>query len=104
MEEVVRDAKLTTWSVSGPRILNLAAELRDKPGVEQAVAFGTSLHVSGTDAEALLEAIKPYRRAEFHWTLIEPGLEDVFIQLMSDAPNGAAERSGGRATNLGAKP
>src|SRR6266700_4168574 len=37
--EVVGQAPLTTWSVSGPRLLELAGELRGKPGVQQAVAF-----------------------------------------------------------------
>ena len=39
--EVIEQGHLTTWSVSGPDLLGLAAQLRDRPGVEQAVAFGT---------------------------------------------------------------
>src|SRR5712692_8040298 len=44
--EVVEQAHLTTWSVSGPQLLRLAEQLRSRPGVRQAVAFGTTLHVS----------------------------------------------------------
>ena len=80
--EVIDSAKLTTWSVSGPDLLKLAAELRQRPGVRQAVAFGTALHVSGDDPEALQSAIAPHRTAPLEWTLIRSGLEDVFIHLM----------------------
>src|SRR5207248_1807492 len=51
--EVIEQAHLTTWSVSGPGLLELAEDLRRKPGVQQAVEFGETLHVSGNDAQAL---------------------------------------------------
>ena len=80
--EVIEQARLTTWSVSGPNLLKLAAELRKQPGVQQAVAFGSMLHVSGDDASKLEKAIASLRTAEHEWRLIRPGLEDVFIHLM----------------------
>ena len=39
--EVTRQTHLTTWSVSGPNLAELAERLRRLPGVEQAAAFGT---------------------------------------------------------------
>src|SRR5262249_19046035 len=48
--EVIAHARLTTWSVSGPNLHELAEELRTHPGVRQAVAFGNRLHVSSDDA------------------------------------------------------
>jgi ABC-2 type transport system ATP-binding protein len=83
--EVVANAKLTTWSVSGPDLLQLAAQLREKPGVQQAVAFGTALHLSGGDAAALEKAIAPFRAAPHEWRQIPSGLEDVFIHLMGES-------------------
>jgi ABC-2 type transport system ATP-binding protein len=80
--EVIAHARLTTWSVSGPHLLKLATQLRDQPGVQQAVAFGTTLHVSGDDATALERAIAPLRTPEHEWKRIHSGLEDVFIHLM----------------------
>ena len=80
--EVIAQAALTTWSVSGPDLLKLAGELRSKPGVQQAVAFGSMLHVSGEDAEALAAAIAPFRTDGYEWHQITSGLEDVFIHLM----------------------
>jgi ABC-2 type transport system ATP-binding protein len=80
--EVIDQAHLTTWSVSGPDLLGLAETLRVRPGVEQAVAFGNTLHVSGDDAVALEEAIAPFRTDQYEWRRIDSGLEDVFIHLI----------------------
>jgi ABC-2 type transport system ATP-binding protein len=82
VKEVVDQVGLTTWSVSGPELLSLADEIRHQPGVQQAVAFGAALHVSGEDAAALEQAIAPYRREPYTWRTIPSGLEDVFIHLM----------------------
>jgi ABC-2 type transport system ATP-binding protein len=83
--EVVEQAHLTTWEVSGPDLLALAEQLRDRPGVEQTVAFGNLLHVSGADAAALERAIAPLRTPRHQWRQIGAGLEDVFIHLMNSA-------------------
>jgi ABC-2 type transport system ATP-binding protein len=56
------------------------------PGVEQAVAFGNSLHVSGADADALERAIAPFRTQAHRWRRVDSGLEDVFIHLMKEPP------------------
>jgi ABC-2 type transport system ATP-binding protein len=80
--EVIAQARLTTWSVSGPNVLALAEQLRGRSGVRQAVAFGNRLHVSGDDAVALERAIAPFRVEPYEWRRIESGLEDVFIHLM----------------------
>ena len=80
---MVGQAHLTTWSVSGPDLLGLAEELAGKPGVQQAVAFGIAMHVSGDDADALERDIAPFRREPYEWHRIDAGLEDVFIHLMN---------------------
>lgn len=83
--EVIAQAHLATWSVSGPNLLQLAERLRERPGVKQAVAFGNTLHVSADDAAALEGAIAPFRTEAYEWRRIESGLEDVFIHLMDKA-------------------
>ena len=80
--EVIAHVGLTTWSVHGPDLIQLAEQLRQKPGVEQAVIFGSSLHVSGDDAAAIEKAIAPFRAGCYQWEKIPSGLEDVFIHLM----------------------
>ncbi len=85
VEEVIAQTGLTTWSVSGPALLHLAGQLRAQAGVKQAVAFGNMLHVTGADAPALEQAIAPFRTEKYEWRKIEPGLEDVFIDLMDAA-------------------
>ena len=84
--EVVAQSGLSTWSVSGDKLHDLARQLRGLFGVTMVVPFGTTLHVSGVDTVLLENALAPYRaRADLHWTQIEPGLEDVFIGLMDRA-------------------
>lgn len=80
--EVILQSRLSTWSVSGPDLLGLSGRLRNLRGVEQTVAFGNRLHVSGDDAGSLEQAIAPFRTGQYRWDRIDPGLEDVFIHMM----------------------
>ncbi len=85
VDEVVKAGGLATWEVSGNELAALADKLRGLPGVEQVVAFGTTLHVSGRDAEKLRVSVTPFMTNGHLWTKIESGLEDVFISLMETA-------------------
>ena len=83
--EVIASGKLTTWSVRGPDLRALADRLRGRDGVEQLVAFGNTLHVSGRDAQKLEAACEAVRDPRHEWKKIHAGLEDVFISLMDQA-------------------
>jgi ABC-2 type transport system ATP-binding protein len=83
--EVIQQAHLATWSVSGPDLTKLAEQLRTRPGVEQTVVFGNMLHVSGDNETALEQAIAPFRTEQHEWRKVDSGLEDVFIHLMDRA-------------------
>ncbi len=85
VEEVVKAAGLTTWEVAGPDLPSLAEKIRGRPGVDQVVAFGTTMHVSGRDAAALRESVGPWMTGAYRWQQIKCGLEDVFISLMETA-------------------
>ncbi len=86
VQDVIAQSHLTTYVVSsadGAGLAELSQELTDRPGVAMVAPFGTSLHVSGPDAQALEAAIKPYRdKSGLEWKHSEPSLEDVFIDLM----------------------
>ena len=71
--------------MNGKNLPALAEKLRGLPGVEQVVAFGTALHVSGRDAAKLRASLAPWMTDGFQWTQIPSGLEDVFISLMETA-------------------
>lgn len=91
VDEVVASANLTTWEVTGANLLALATSLRGRPGIEQIVPFGNTLHITGRDATQLETAIAPWRAADSHrWTRIPAGLEDVFISLMETAQDNFA--------------
>jgi ABC-2 type transport system ATP-binding protein len=85
--EVIAHSRLVTWTVTGEGLAQLAQDLRGKPGVAMVAAFGTALHVSGTDAHALEQTVASLRaRPGLAWRRSEPGLEDVFIRMMDEAP------------------
>ncbi len=85
LEEVMHSIPIATWTVSGPELRELAARLRGQPGVEQVVAFGNILHVSGRDAAQLEATIARLREPRHEWRKIQSGLEDLFISLMDTA-------------------
>ncbi|RUU97011.1 ABC transporter ATP-binding protein [Mesorhizobium sp. M6A.T.Cr.TU.017.01.1.1] len=85
VEEVVRNAGLTTFVVQGPRLDQVAAALGGRPGVDQVAPFGATLHVVGSDKKELEAALADVEK-EHKGVTVTPGetsLEDVFIQFMS---------------------
>jgi len=67
----------------GPDLGRIGAELATRPGVEMVAAFGTRLHVSGTDEAALDAALAPLGALPgLAVAPADPTLEDVFIHLM----------------------
>jgi ABC-2 type transport system ATP-binding protein len=84
VDEVVAQSGLTTFTVTGGDLAQLADDLTKTPGVDQVAPFGTALHVSGRGRAKLEAAIAPHRKAHpKDWHETEPTLEDVFIELMS---------------------
>ena len=83
-DEVIAQSGLHALLGEGPGVDRLAAEIEGRPGVEQAAAFGASLHVCGSDPTALRAAVEPWAKT-VRWQDSEPTLEDVFIHLMRTA-------------------
>jgi ABC-2 type transport system ATP-binding protein len=89
--EVVAGQHLSTWSIRGGQLAELAAQLEHQPGVDQTVMFGSALHATGRDAAALEKSVTQVAQAAaLDVTPIETGIEDVFIHLMNES--GAARR------------
>jgi ABC-2 type transport system ATP-binding protein len=85
VDEVIRDAGLTTFVVTGPKLNEVSAALEGKPGVDQVAPFGTTLHVVGSDEKALKAALADVEKGH-EGVKVTPGetsLEDVFIQFMA---------------------
>ena len=83
--EVIAQARLATWQITGPNLTALAERLAGLPGVDQVAAFGNALHVSGDDPQQLDTALAPLLDEGLEMRRIEPGLEDVFIHLTQRA-------------------
>jgi len=97
--EVVAAQGLTTFRVRGPDVQALSDRLQTMPGVQQTVAFGETLHVTGSDAAALEQSLRS-ATADGGYS-VEPaatGLEDVFIHLVQ----GATDNWGGATPAAGA--
>jgi len=85
VDEVIRDAGLTTFIVTGPDLSKVSAALEGKPGVDQVAPFGATLHVVGSDEKALKAALADVEK-NHEGVKVTPGetsLEDVFIQFMT---------------------
>ncbi|UVF19653.1 ABC transporter ATP-binding protein [Microvirga terrae] len=82
--EVIANAHLATYTVTGPDLAGLAERLRILDGVDMVAPFGMALHVSGRDGGKLDAATRAMREhGPQHWEPGEATLEDVFIDLMS---------------------
>ncbi len=82
VSEVISQSGLFTFLIRGRDVRRLADTLRGQPGVEYVAFFGTILHVSGRDRDALERSLATYRdQPAFVVEEAEPSLEDVFIQL-----------------------
>lgn len=83
--DVIDASHLTTWSVMGENLGDLATELKTKEGIDQVSPFGITLHVCGQNPDLVQKAIAPYQSdSRYQWRLSKPSLEDVFIQLMTE--------------------
>ncbi len=88
--ELLAGSGLHALTGTGPGADRLAAELERREGVALAAPFGTALHVCGPDAAALRAAVQPWAD-KIQWTETTPTLEDVFIDLMRQAPDNSVQ-------------
>jgi ABC-2 type transport system ATP-binding protein len=91
VSDVVRDAGLTTYVLSGAKVNEAAGRLAGMAGVDQIAPFGVSVHVVGQDGGALKKSIGQIaRETGVTAELGETSLEDVFIQFMGKSRDNMA--------------
>ena len=56
--EVTEAQGLSTWAIHGEELNALSEELKTRPGVDQTVLFGATLHASGKDGAALERTLR----------------------------------------------
>ena len=93
-DELVTNSGLHTWQVSGQTQAIFDA-LNGQPGVDLITRFGNTLHLSGQNADRLIQAITPWRtQPDTQWQPIKPQLEDLFIRLMQSARDNFTDGEG----------
>jgi len=91
VDDVIREAGLTTYVLTGENIIQATRLLVGMDGVDQVAPFGTTLHVVGLDRRALQESVE---RVVLETGVAsregETNLEDVFIQFMGKSADNMA--------------
>jgi ABC-2 type transport system ATP-binding protein len=82
IDDIIRDAHLSTWVVTGNDLDDLDRRLKAEPGVDMVARFGAALHVGGRDAAAMEAVAARYADGGHRWAPDQATLEDVFIELM----------------------
>jgi ABC-2 type transport system ATP-binding protein len=82
-DEIIAGSGLVTFRGEGPGVGKALEGLAGRPGVLSATAFGSAIHVSGTNRRLLEEALRSWRGKGIEWAEARSTLEDVFIQLMA---------------------
>ena len=88
VNDVIARSGLVTYVLRGRADPALIERIRGFPGVAQIAPFGETLHVTGSDPEALERALLPLRAEGLEVERGATSLEDVFIHLMGNGSNG----------------
>ena len=92
--EVTVAQGICTWAIYGDDLAVLSGSLQNKPGVDQTVLFGTSLHVSGKDGNMLEDTLRTsLAGTAIRMEKIETSLEDIFIYMTKKTFNHSEEEA-----------
>jgi len=83
--QVIEQVGLTTFALHGDNLMALDERLQGRPGVDQTVVFGNTLHVSGADGAALRHTLDQVAGPGTRVERVDTSLEDAFIALMKHA-------------------
>lgn len=85
--EIPKRVGLFTLRVEGRNLHRAYQLLSGRPGVDQIARFGSALHVSGRDEQALRAAVSSLASDGYEIVEAKTGLEEAFIYLMGGAEN-----------------
>ena len=84
IDDIIAKEELFTWIVRGKNLLELAESIKNVSAVEQILAFGNTLHISGRNRAELVKLTEFVRSSGYELTEAGTGIEDVFIHLMKN--------------------
>jgi len=76
-KSIIERQGLFTYEITADALMEISKSLEKHPAIEQTVIFGSTLHVSGKDSNAIENAL-----TQQQYKAIPTSLEDVFIYLM----------------------
>jgi len=88
---IVNQYKNILWGAHTDNISGLLTDLRKHPDVKSCYAFGDSVHISITNQELTIENLTEYLKLNHHKKIeiqvIEPGIEDCFMEFSNTSSN-----------------
>lgn len=80
ISKIIKQIGLISYAVKGKDLGKLTIELEKEKGVQQVMAFGNELRISGKDPILLQQLIE--KRKDLEWRQVDTTLEEVFIHLV----------------------
>jgi ABC-2 type transport system ATP-binding protein len=91
-DDIINASGLQVWRLRGPGVEAVVEPLKAMPGVLSVAAFGHEVHVAGTDAQLLQQALQSLpASAALQMDPERANLEDVFISLIASAHDNFAD-------------
>jgi ABC-2 type transport system ATP-binding protein len=87
-ESIIQTQGLSTYEVRGENLMGISKFLEQNVAIEQTVIFGTTLHVSGKNPQAIETLLQGQ-----NYAAIPTSLEDVFIYLMKHTQDNFGDES-----------
>ena len=91
VHDIIEHSGLVTFRLEGEGVRWRADGLKALPGLDHVAYFGSALHVSGRNRDAITGVLSALSAEDMSWAEVRPSLEDAFIALMKEA--GADDRT-----------
>lgn len=85
VNEIITASQLVCFALHGKNIREHLTTLAKDPNIEHATFYGSSIFISGTNEQALLNTIQNLQPRDLTFEKVTPSLDDAFIALMAKA-------------------